>query len=86
MLDKIKKIWKKRKVIGQVIKHVKQNPAWIGIILKAIRFSKDGYTRLEIAELVSDALSIFKLRASIAYEDDKVTLSFYMAQHSKYTA
>lgn len=78
MFDKIKKLWKQRKKIGKVLKFVKNNQAWVGVIMKAIKFAKDGYTRVEISELINDVLKIFKLRANISYIDDRVTVEFYM--------
>lgn len=78
MLKRLRELWKQRKVIGQVINYVKQNQAWIDVILKAIRFAKDGYDRVEIAELVNDVLKIFKVRTNISYVNDKVTIQFYM--------
>ena len=68
MFNKIKELWKQRKNIGQVLKFVKSNRAWINVIMKAIRFAKDGYNRMEISEL----------RTSIAYLDDYVIIKFYM--------
>lgn len=84
MFDKIKGLWKQRKKIGQVFKFVKNNQDWVGVIMKAIKFAKDGYTRLEIAELVGDVLKIFNLRPSISYVDDRVRIDFYMKAFIKH--
>lgn len=78
MFNKIRELWKQRKKIGQVLKYIKDNQAWVAVIVKAIKFAKDGYTRLEIAELVGDVLKIFNLRPSISYVDDRVRIEFYM--------
>jgi hypothetical protein len=78
MFNKIRKLWKQRKIISQVIKHIRENQAWIDIILKAIRFAKGGYFRTEIVELACDVLKIFKLRVEVHYFDDKAVITFYM--------
>ncbi len=78
MFNKIRELWKQRKKVGQVLKYIKDNQAWVAVIVKAIKFAKDGYTRLEIAELVGDVLKIFNLRPSISYADDRVRIDFYM--------
>lgn len=78
MFNKIRELWKQRKKIGQVLKYIKNNQSWVAVIVKAIKFAKDGYTRLEIAELIGDVLKIFNLRPSISYVDDRVRIDFYM--------
>jgi len=57
---KLLKIWKNKELMA--------------IALKAMRFSKDGFNRVEITHLLEDLLNFLRVPVSITYKDDEIII------------
>lgn len=63
------------KLITRIV--TRKNRVLGDIIIKAIKYSKDGYNMREIANLISDILQkLFKVPASINFDQGWVTIKF----------
>ena len=59
-----------------IIRYLWNNKAVKTLLWNIISFSKDGYNKHEIAELVRSLLAIFKIPVSVAYVGNEVQVRF----------